>query len=56
MRVIHDDLITHMQCMELIAIHRGLSVVGYRPGVRSATLHDVATIAPQLLVPLVGPL
>jgi len=48
-----DDLISADKCMELIAIHRAISALGYRPGVRSTSLVDCAMSAPQLLIPLV---
>ncbi len=53
-RLVCPDFISTDQCSELIAIHRALSVVGYRPGVFSTTIQDVALAAPHLLVPLVG--
>ena len=53
-RATFDDLISSAKCMELIAIQRALSVLGYRPGVRSTTLMDCVMSAPQLLIPLVN--
>ena len=40
-------------CRELIWAARSLAVVGYRDCVASATIFDVASAAPALLMPLV---
>ena len=49
-----EALIREAECMQLIAMHQSLATVGYRRGVRSTRLQDVAMAAPWLLAPLVS--
>lgn len=52
-RAVVDSILSLEECGQLISICQAISVRGYRPGVTSATLHEVACTAPELLVPLV---
>ena len=50
-----QNVLTPAQCSLLITLHKSVGVVGYRPGVRSTTLHDIVASAPrEYLVPLVS--
>ena len=52
MHHLHADIISAADCDELVMIHKALSVIGYRKGVRSLTLQDVLSSAtPELIVP-----
>lgn len=42
-------------CEELLLLARSLAVVGYREGVCSATIFEVAAALPSALIPLVRP-
>jgi hypothetical protein len=50
-----DGVLPAALCQELLLVARSLAVVGYRPGVCSSTIFEVATAAPALLPPLVRP-
>lgn len=53
-RAVLDNVLSEEDCGLLISLARSLSVVGYRPGVASATAFDVAACRPELLLPLVS--
>ncbi len=53
-RLLCQDAVSLGACEELIVLHRALSVVGYRAGVFSTTIYDVALADPRLLIPLVS--
>ena len=48
-----DGVVPVALCQELLLLARSLAVVGYRPGVCSSTIFEVAAAAPALLPPLV---
>ncbi|KAG2446021.1 hypothetical protein HXX76_000623 [Chlamydomonas incerta] len=51
-RSVEDGVVPLELCRELVMVYQAVSTVGYRPHVRSATIHDVVTAAPWLLPPL----
>ena len=52
-RHVQDAVLSLAECQELIFIQQCISVIGYRPHVRSSTIHDIALTEPALLIPLV---
>ncbi|PNH09916.1 Prolyl 3-hydroxylase 1 [Tetrabaena socialis] len=51
-RAVLDGVVPPELCAELVFALQAISTVGYRPHVRSATIHDVVATAPWLLPPL----
>ncbi|GLI58971.1 hypothetical protein VaNZ11_000758 [Volvox africanus] len=52
-RTVLDEVLPSELCQELLFVLRATGTIGYRPHVRSATIHDVSTTAPWLLPPLI---
>ncbi|GMH40009.1 hypothetical protein BSKO_07913 [Bryopsis sp. KO-2023] len=51
-RCLLENVIPLDLCQELVFLHKSLGVVGYRPGVRSTTIHDVLASAPPMVLPV----
>mmetsp|Transcript_23132 Transcript_23132/g.64261 ORF Transcript_23132/g.64261 Transcript_23132/m.64261 type:complete len:157 (-) Transcript_23132:1087-1557(-) len=53
-RGVREGILSPSACKELCFILNSIAVQGNRPGVQSATIHDISHAQPEFLVPLVS--